>query len=78
MWQCPERGDPHFYFNSAWLILIGFVICVNALKGATRISTVVQDIEKDDVKGVNALKGATRISTCIYLFGILSGIVSMP
>ena len=39
MWQCPERGDPHFYQNGTENAIRRSRICVNALKGATRIST---------------------------------------
>ena len=63
MCQCPERGDLHFYKTgitgsgcAAW--------CVNALKGATSISTKESLMvlkTRDDC--VNALKGATSIST---------------
>ena len=62
--QCPERGDPHFYYvtpqeKEAWLLQ-----CVNALKGATLISTAeLISNAIDDVPCVNALKGATLIST---------------
>ena len=38
MCQCPERGDTHFYFFKK-KILIYTTACVNALKGATLIST---------------------------------------
>ena len=42
MCQCPERGDLHFYCRRKrwkWTVLK----CVNALKGATSISTMKQD-----------------------------------
>ena len=60
--QCPERGDLHFYdylyklvFTPDW--------CVNALKGATSISTEEQKAINKEAYCVNALKGATSIST---------------
>ena len=63
MCQCPERGDLHFYS-----IIIGSVKllerCVNALKGATSISTSIGNPnDRQWADGVNALKGATSIST---------------
>ena len=36
--QCPERGDLHFHFTKRNCIVYGHS-CVNALKGATFIST---------------------------------------
>ena len=40
MCQCPERGDLHFYDYLKKLTRASFT-CVNALKGATSISTRV-------------------------------------
>ncbi len=39
MCQCPERGDLHFYQDEMVEKHAG-IRCVNALKGATSISTV--------------------------------------
>ena len=38
MCQCPERGDLHFY-NKKRKYVFQLSMCVNALKGATSIST---------------------------------------
>ena len=38
-WQCPEGGDPHFY-KTINKKLLAELQCGNALKGATRISTL--------------------------------------
>ena len=38
-YQCPERGDPHFYETTAPETEAPSRDCVNALKGATLIST---------------------------------------
>ena len=61
--QCPERGDLHFYedLKGSGRSVDG---CVNALKGATFISTDHNYITNSyHVNCVNALKGATFIST---------------
>ena len=64
--QCPERGDPHFYINVADICEIHHG-SVNALKGATLISTAVVRASKEaNYECVNALKGATLIST-VYI-----------
>ena len=42
MCQCPERGDPHFYESRVPRPYRGIDYCVNALKGATLISTKVR------------------------------------
>ena len=63
MCQCPERGDLHFYM-STWKTVLVILLGVNALKGATFISTGIPNIYVDTTeKSVNALKGATFIST---------------
>ncbi len=63
--QCPEWGDPHFYAESKLSDLLDVINCVNALKGATLISTWPQKGKREAEKQgcVNALKGATLIST---------------
>ena len=63
MCQCPKRGNLHFYTEQAATDeeVVG---CVNALKGATFISTAIR--AKSIIQAspcVNALKGATFIST---------------
>ena len=45
MCQCPERGDPHFYCNLVFEKAVNEQ-CVNALKGATLISTRKSTIVK--------------------------------
>ena len=62
MCQCPERGDLHFYFKR---VDAGCTEkdCVNALKGATFISTQTLCMRFIREACVNALKGATFIST---------------
>ena len=63
MCQCPERGDLHFYEREA---LVFYIVtnCVNALKGATFISTLIlMFLLGSRLRSVNALKGATFIST---------------
>ena len=62
MCQCPERGDLHFH---AWFLAsFETVDCVNALKGATFISTKKTGRSLPAMTScVNALKGATFIST---------------
>gem|GEM_PF-6098865 len=63
--QCPERGDPHFYRVTNYQRQ-GTPVCVNALKGATLISTRWKRLLLGDGEEcVNALKGATLISTYI-------------
>ena len=63
MCQCPERGDPHFYSRRKKEV-INNEICVNALKGATLISTDLEHLMSEGAYVcVNALKGATLIST---------------
>ena len=42
--QCPERGDLHFYIEKT-VTKDGTVNCVNALKGATSISTMQTAID---------------------------------
>ena len=61
--QCPERGDLHFYTNKP-VVKEFETTCVNALKGATSISTEpsIKAVRKIS-NCVNALKGATSIST---------------
>ena len=60
--QCPERGDLHFYLEHS--LHQHSKVCVNALKGATFISTS-RSWKSPGQNGtcVNALKGATFIST---------------
>ena len=41
MCQCPERGDLHFYLES-FPVMKALLMSVNALKGATSISTLPQ------------------------------------
>ena len=63
MCQCPERGDPHFYSITETTVEEE-IESVNALKGATLISTESSVAEEvPETESVNALKGATRIST---------------
>ena len=60
--QCPERGDLHFYLEHS--LHQHSKVCVNALKGATFISTS-RSWKSPGQNGtcVNALNGATFIST---------------
>ena len=60
--QCPERGDLHFYQYVDVLVRVKNM-CVNALKGATSISTLKPPVTEMNITCVNALKGATSIST---------------
>ena len=43
--QCPERGDLHFYRRKI-LIIILIILSVNALKGATFISTICTNLRR--------------------------------
>ena len=65
MCQCPERGNLHFYLMQT-ILFKKQSKCVNALKGATFISTWYMRIQKMVFRCVNALKGATFISTKVY------------
>ncbi len=61
--QCPERGDLHFH-DFINIVAFDKAGCVNALKGATFISTIKSHIRQPSkIVCVNALKGATFIST---------------
>ena len=46
MCQCPERGDLHFYIKKAGYKKIVADCGVNALKGATFISTIQNKTKK--------------------------------
>ena len=63
MCQCPEWGDLHFYLES-FPVMKALLMSVNALNGATSISTISDQIRIcAQHVCVNALKGATSIST---------------
>ena len=61
--QCPEWGDLHFYRRKEEICSIRRWNCVNALNGATFISTSLMKLLGESIKCVNALSGATSIST---------------
>ena len=64
--QCPEWGDLHFYLRGISELHEGCYYCVNALNGATSISTGLEHSkELRKISCVNALNGATSISTRI-------------
>ena len=49
--QCPERGDPHFYTQVFLKEASSQLRCVNALKGATLISTNSGKITQTALQG---------------------------
>ena len=51
--QCPERGDLHFYYQEPIGVVMSKVLCVNALKGATSISTRRKQDEHSYIDGVS-------------------------
>ena len=50
--QCPERGDLHFYERKLRISELK-TVCVNALKGATSISTKDKNALKTDAYKVS-------------------------
>ena len=58
----PWKGDLHFYYHKQYRNIIPF-FGVNALNGATSISTALKNLYAVGFECVNALNGATSIST---------------